>query len=84
MKNKVLVEIIVPNIEEKYDIYIPVNKKIGNLISLLSKTINELTGGYYQNEEYRTLYNGLTGEYYNTNALIRETDIRNGSKLILM
>jgi len=84
MKNKVLVEVVIPNIEEKYDVYIPVNNKIGHLITLLAKTVNELSGGYYDKEEYNTLYNGLTGEYYNINSLIRETDIRNGSKLILM
>ena len=32
MKNKVLVELIVPELEEKYDVYIPVNKKIGNSV----------------------------------------------------
>ena len=43
MKNKVLVELIVPQIDEKYNVYIPINKKIGNVIVLLNKAISELT-----------------------------------------
>ena len=30
MKNKVLVEILVPSIEEKYDVYLPINKVFVN------------------------------------------------------
>ena len=29
MKNKVLVKLIVPDIDETYDIFLPINKKIG-------------------------------------------------------
>ena len=32
MKNKVLIELIVPEIDEKYNLYIPINKRIGNII----------------------------------------------------
>ena len=28
MKNKVLIELVVPILEEKFDVYIPINKKI--------------------------------------------------------
>ena len=36
MNNKVLVELIVPVLEVSYDIYVPINRKVGNLIILLS------------------------------------------------
>ena len=47
MKNKVLIELIVPEIDEKFDLFIPVNKRIGNLIVLLNKSVSELTNGAY-------------------------------------
>ena len=45
MKNKVLVCLSVPEIDQTYDLYLPVNKKIGNIINLLNKSISELTDG---------------------------------------
>lgn len=84
MKNKILIELIVPDITETYNIYIPINRKIGNLIELLNKSISELTDNNYIGSEKTNLYNRITGEKYHFNSLIRETDIRNGSSLILM
>ena len=84
MNNKVLVELVVPVLEESYDVFIPVNKKIGNIIILLSKLISELSGGYFVANEKNNLYNGDTGDTYPMDALLINTDIRNGSKIILM
>ncbi len=84
MNNKILIELIVPMLEEKYDVFIPSNKKVGNVIILLTKVINELSGGYAQESTHACLYNGITGLPYNVDDLIRHTDIRNGTKLILM
>lgn len=84
MNNKVLVELVVPVLEESYDVFVPVNKKIGNIIILLSKLISELSGGYFVANEKNCLYNGDTGDAYPMDVLLINTDIRNGSKIILM
>ena len=84
MKNKVLVDILVPSIEEIYDVYLPVNKKIGIIIILLSRAISEFTNVVYSGDETVCLYNNITGEKYNIDAVLRVTDIRNGSTLVLM
>lgn len=84
MKNKVLVELIVPILETKYDVYIPVNKKIGNVAILLAKTVSDLSMGNYTENGHNALYNGTTGQKYDVNLLVRDSDIRNSSKLILM
>jgi hypothetical protein len=84
MENKVLVELVVPIIEKQYDIYLPVNRRVGNAIGLIIKGINEFNNGDYEFDSSISLYNSFTGVKYNNNDLIRKTDIRNGSKLILM
>lgn len=84
MKNKVLIELIVPEIDERYNIYIPINKKVGNIIVLLNKALKELTNGIYDGSSKTLLYNNTTGEQYPINSLIRETNIRNGASLILI
>ena len=40
MDNKVLVKLVVPEIDMKYDLYLPISKKIGNIINLLSSSMN--------------------------------------------
>ena len=84
MKNKVLVELIVPDLDEKYDIYIPINKKVGNIIVLLNKTLKELSKGVYVNSNTISIYNRITGEQYKMDVLVRETDIRNGASLVII
>lgn len=84
MKNKVLVRLAVPEIFETYNVYLPINKKVGNVIELLSKAIFELTNGNFSSKDTNMLYSSVTGEKYPVDKLIRETDIRNGAKIILM
>lgn len=85
MKNKVLVQLIVPYLDSKYDLFVPVNVRVGNVIDLLCKTLNEITNGLYdENREDKKLYNAITGEVYNIQDLVRKTNIRNGSKIVLL
>ena len=84
MKNKVLVQLVVPILEESYDVFLPVNRKIGNIIGLVSKIVSEISGGYLVANETNSLYSGDTGDKYSMDVLLINTDIRNGSKIILM
>ena len=84
MKNKVLVELVVPTIESTFDIYLPINKRIGNIITLLNKTVSELSEGCYAGTSTTALYNRETSQKYEINALVYNTDIRNGTTLILL
>lgn len=84
MKNKILIELIVPEIDMKYNLYIPINKKVGNVIVLLNKAVRELSDGLYEGNDKTSLYDRKTGEKYSINSLIRQTNVRNGSSLILI
>lgn len=84
MKNKVLVELVVPTIESSFDVYLPINKRIGNIITLLNKTVSEFSEGCYKGSEKTSLYNRETSEKYDVNTLLYNTDIRNGTTLILL
>lgn len=83
MKNKVLIELLVPAIEAKYDVYIPVNKKVGSIISLLQKSVFELSDGEYVPTTKTFIY-GSNGQKYDLNLIVKDTDIRNGSTITLM
>ncbi len=83
MKNKILVELIVPEIEMSYDIYIPINKKIGTIINLLQKSIFELSDGDYVPTKTALLYSD-NGERYDINSYVKDTSIKHGTRIILM
>ena len=84
MKNKVLVEIIIPTIETKFDMYLPINKRVGNIITLLNKTIQEISDDCFIGNNQTSLYNRDTNYKYHPNEIIYNTDIRNGTSLILL
>ncbi len=82
--NKVLVKVFFPQIDKCYDVWIPLNKKIQSIISLLAKGVNDLNNGIFQPNTMSILYNRLTGEYYDYNVTVQNTNIRNGTELILI
>lgn len=84
MENKVLIILNVPELDENYDMMIPISRKVGNLIELISKFLFEITDGKYSVDVHKSLYNKETGYRYNNNSLIADTDIRNGTRLVLI
>ncbi len=84
MKNKVVIELVVPELEESYSLYIPISKRIGDIINLLLKSISEFNNCQYGNKKEIALYNSSTGQKYNPNDLVYKTDIRNGTRLVLI
>ena len=84
MKNKVLVNLSIPEIDKKYDLWLPINKKIGNIINLLNKSISELTDGEFPISNCNKLYNINTKEQYLPDILLANTNIRNGTELLLI
>ena len=82
--NKVFIVLEVPLIEEKYEVYIPIGKKIHKVAAILSKAVSELSGGHYPVKENPMLYSKVTGKAYNINMTVKETDIRNGTEIILI
>lgn len=84
IKNKVFVKLIVPEIDKTFDVYLPVNKKMGNIIMLLNQAINELSLGEYNISNTNLLYNVSTKEVYTPDILLLNTNIRNGTTLVLV
>jgi hypothetical protein len=84
MKNKVLVSVSVPEIDQNFDVYLPINKKVGNVINLLNKVISEMTDGEFVLANNNSLYNVSTKGKYQSDILLANTNIRNGTQLVLL
>ena len=84
MNNKILVQILIPEIDEVYDLFIPINIRIGMVIKLLNESLVEVSNCLYVTKRNRKLYNVDDANPYPFNKLVRETNIRNGSKIVFM
>ncbi len=84
MKNKVCVNLMVPVIEESYNIFIPVNKKTIEIIFLLNKAINNITDNSFPITDKLLLIEATTGSVYDVNKTVKENNILNGATLILL
>lgn len=84
MDNKILIVVFVPSIEDSCDVFIPINKKIGVIKNLLEKGINELREDGYTLPEDANLYSKETGNIYYDDELVVDTDLENGSRVVLI
>ncbi len=82
--NKILLEIFIPLIEEEYDIFVPINKSIGTLKKIIEKGIIDLSDKGYTIREDFNLYSKDTGNMYDVNSKLIDTDLKNGSRIILI
>lgn len=84
MNNKVLIKLIVPEIDEEFDIFIPVNEIIWKIKKMLVKCVNDIEGVSFDlNKDYILMkkdYNRI----YNNNETVIDTDIRNASEILLV
>ncbi len=83
-KNKILIELEIPLIEKKYDLFIPINKKVGTIKRLLEEALLELSDNAYIIKEDSNFYSKDNGTIYDVNQTVRETDLKNGSRIILL
>lgn len=81
---KLLVKVYVPNLEKSYEVWIPAQRRIYNIIKLLVEAINDLNNNGYRLSTFPMLYNKNTAEMYDLNAIVSETTMKNGIELILI
>ena len=79
LDNKILVNLYVLSLGKYFELYLPVNEKVGNISKLLNTSLFE--NGIIA--EKLSIINSLDGTIYNDNDIVRDTSIKNGSKLIL-
>ena len=84
MKNKVLVKLIIPELDTVFDVFIPVNEVMWKVKKLLTKSVYDLSGGAIDMEKEYVLMNKNTGMCYDNNVIIYDIDIRNATELLFL
>ena len=82
--NKILINLYVPNLNQHYDLFIPVNEFIWKINRLVVKSISDLSDGKLLMNKNYVIANIETGKIYDNNDIVINTDIRNTSKLALI
>ena len=83
MDFRVYVIVEIPLIEKRYELLVPIDRRIHDLISLLKNNIPELSLDYYK-DRLPYLYNKNSGQLYNMNLIIKDSNIRMGTRLVLI
>ena len=84
MNEKALVEIFLPASNKSYDVYVPLSCKMGEILLLVSKVINDLSDGNYRATGESVLCDRKSGLIFNINLSAVESGIKNGSHLMLI
>lgn len=83
MENKVLIKLIVPELEMDFDLFIPVNEVIWKVKKMIAKSVSDITNINFIAENY-SLVNKDNSKIYQNNDIVIDTDIRNATELILL
>ena len=82
--NKILLEVCVPIIEKKYEIFVPVGKSVEKVTMIIIRSISEMNDGVFNNNSNLRLYSQKTGELIPLDTLIKNSGLVNGSKVLLV
>jgi hypothetical protein len=85
MNKKFLITVIIPTLEMEFDAYVPNNKKIGTIKKNIIKSIVELSNNNFIGDEQTCLFiNKDSGDSYDNNMYVKDSGIKNGSKIIII
>lgn len=78
MNNKILVVVYSPLVDEEFDMFIPINKKVGTIKNIIMKTLNvDLL-------ENHILINQEDNKIVEENVYVQNSGIKNGARLMLI
>ena len=83
MNFRVYITLEVPILDTSYELLVPIDRRIHDIIEILRENIKELKENYYQNK-IPNIFNKSNGELYDMNLIIKDSDIKTGTRLILV
>ena len=83
MDFRVYVTLEVPILDTSYELLVPIDRRIHDLIEVLRNNIKELKENYYK-DKIPNIFNKSNGTLYDMNLLIKDSDIKTGTRLILI
>lgn len=81
---KLTLEIYLPAAQRAFDVQIPANAFLFQVLELAGREISRLSGGLYEADPACVLCDRDSGAILNINMTVWELELRNGSKLMLI
>lgn len=82
--NKILVNLVVPTLKQTFNVFLPINKTVAEIIIILNQTIHDLTDGSFPISNNLSLINCATKEELNYDYSIKICKVEYGSTLALI
>lgn len=82
MNNKILVLLYIPIIDKEYSVLLPIGKTMGAIKFYLIDIIASLNELKFVDD--MDLYDKETRKKYSDDSLLKDTNIKNGTKLVLL
>ena len=83
MDFRVYVIVEVPILDKKYELFVPSDRRIHDLIRIIKEADPGLSKNYYVKKQLN-IYNKTTGKLYDLNMIIKNSNIKMGTRLILL
>lgn len=83
MQNKLYVIIEVPVLEKTIDAYIPITKRVGTVKKILIEMVSKVSDNTFINDNCKNLYDKVSGEVIDDASFVKNSGIKNGSRLLL-
>lgn len=84
MKTKVIIKAYFPSLDITCDIKVPVNEVIWKVKKLIYKAVYDMNGVACDLSSKILMMNKTTSQIYNDDEILIDTDIRNGSEIIII
>lgn len=82
--NKYQVRVILPFLEKSYEVLLPINKKIGTVRKYIIVAVANLLEISPEELQSYNLINAESGNVYDYNQYVKDSDIENGTDLLLL
>lgn len=82
--NKLLVKISYPQINQEYEMFIPINKTIAKISILVQKAISEINVDYIPIRRDISLVKKSSGEILPMDLIVKNTSIEHGDILVIL
>lgn len=83
MDFRVYVIVEAPILDKSYEMLVPIDRKIHEIIGAIKKIDQALSKNYYENHT-PNLFNVSSGEIYDMNTVVENTNIKMGTRLLLI
>lgn len=83
MDFRVYVIVEIPVIDKKIELLLPVDRRMHDILAILKRAFPLLSDGYYKNV-IPNFYRKSNGEVIGLNNIIKDSNIKNGTRLVLV